>query len=143
RIFTRFGLIVAAPTYIDAAAVDKSLRTQARHDIRGAEIFTSSIAAPLQLELAFGETLGANQNLPGNADQIRCGELGSGALVGIVIKHLDPFGSQLAIKPFACRVGFLAALLQIQDRCPERGDCFRPFDAGVVVTSLDYRADQT
>ena len=50
----------------------------------------------LSLELAFGEALRADQDLPGNADQVGGGELGAGALVGVVVQHLDALGRKLA-----------------------------------------------
>src|SRR3984893_17263459 len=68
-IFTRFGLIVAVTTDIASTTVDNSSRGQPRHDIRRAEVLPHPVAAPLDLELAFGEAFRANQNLPGNADQ--------------------------------------------------------------------------
>src|SRR5258708_6892922 len=98
-IFTRFGLIVAVTADIPAAAVDNSSRRQPRHDIRRAEVLAGSVAAPLDLELAFGKALRPNQDLPGNADQVGGGELGAGALVGVVVQDLDAPGREFTIKP--------------------------------------------
>src|SRR5580692_259208 len=141
-IFTRFGLIVAVVADIATAAVDNSSRGQLCHDIRRAEILARAVAAPLDLELAFGKALRADQNLPGNTDQVGGGELGAGALVGVVVQYFDAPGGELAIKLFARSIGVGRALLQIEDRRPERRHRFRPFDAGVVVAGLDDRADQ-
>src|SRR3984885_1627707 len=81
------------------------LRSQPCHDIRRAEIFARPVAAPLDLELAFGKALRADQNLPGNTDQVGGGELGAGALVGVVVQDFDTSGGELAIKLFARSVG--------------------------------------
>src|SRR5438046_1302796 len=59
------------------------------HHFRRAEILARSVAAPLDLELALGEPLGADQNLPGNADQVGGGEFCTCPLIGVVIEHVD------------------------------------------------------
>src|SRR6202034_3418422 len=54
-IFTRFGLIVAVRADLAATAVDNSSRGQPRQHVRRAEILARPVAAPLELEPAFGE----------------------------------------------------------------------------------------
>ena len=63
-------------------AVDKSSRGKPRQGVGRADQLARSVAAPLDFDLAFGQPLGPDHDLPGNADQIRGGELGPGALVG-------------------------------------------------------------
>src|ERR1700722_1905666 len=110
-ILTRFGLIVAVKTDDPASAVDNSSRGSARlrgqpcYNFRRAEILARAVAAPLDLELAFGKALRADQNLPGNTDQVGGGELGAGALVGVVVQDFDTPGGEFAIKLFARCVG--------------------------------------
>ena len=53
------------------------------HHFRRAEILARTVAAPLDLELALGESLRTNQNLPGNADQVGGREFRARALIGI------------------------------------------------------------
>src|SRR5215470_12430352 len=108
--------------YIRVRSVD-NLTDEPRDRIRGREGFTHAVAAPLDLHLAFGKPLRSNHDLPGNADQVGSGELGAGALVGIVIQYIDTPRRQLTIKFFTCRIGILAALLQVEDDSLERGDC--------------------
>src|SRR6478752_9099184 len=84
------------------------------HHFRRAEVLARSVAAPLDLELAFGKALGADQNLPGNTDQVGRGELRTRTLVGVVIENVDALGLKLAIKRLAGGVGIAGALLQVQ-----------------------------
>src|ERR1700727_2875362 len=88
------------------------LRGQPCHDLRRVQIFARPVAAPLDLELALGKALRADQNLPGNTDQVGGGELGAGALVGVVVQYFDAPGGELAIKLFARSIGVGRALLQ-------------------------------
>src|SRR5664279_4670677 len=92
-----------------------SSRGQLCDHIRRAQILAAAVAAALEFELAFGEALGADQNLPGNADQVGGGEFGAGALVGVVVEHLDACRLKLAIELFAGRIGIVSTLLQVQD----------------------------
>ena len=86
-----------------------------RHHFRRTEILARTVAAPLDLELALGEALRPDQNLPGDADQVGGGEFRAGALVGIVIEHIDALGLKFAIKLLAGAIDGRVALLQVQD----------------------------
>src|SRR5437868_5337271 len=114
-----------------------------RHHFRRAEILARTVAAPLDLELALSEALRPHQNLPGDADQVGGGKFSTGALVGIVIEHVDALGLKFPIELLARAIDGSIALLQVQDHGGERRDGFRPFDAGIVVAGLDDGADQT
>src|SRR4029079_3502573 len=103
------------------------------HRFRRAEDLARAVAAPLDLELALGKALGADQNLPGNAYQVGGGEFCAGALIGVVIEDVDALGLEFAIKRFAGGVGIAGALLQVQDPGGEGGNRLRPLDAGIVV----------
>src|SRR5215475_12406561 len=119
------------------------LLSEPRYDIRGRHVLARTVAAPLELDLAFGDPLRSDHDLPGNADQVGGRELDAGALLGVVIEHVDALGRQLAIELLARRISIAGALLQVEDDRPERSDRLRPLDAGVVVTGFDDGADQT
>src|SRR5690349_21254394 len=82
------------------------------HHFRRAEVLARAVAAPLDLELALGKALGADQNLPGNADQVGGGEFCTGALIGVVIEDVDAFRLEFAIKRFAGGIDGRITLLQ-------------------------------
>src|SRR5271168_62506 len=138
-IFTRFGLIVATTAWIPPAPrwISSNKLSQSCQYFGRTEIFTRAVAAPLEFELAFGEAFWADKDLPGNADQVRRGEFGPCTLVGVIVEDLNAPGGELTIELFAGAIGVFRALLQIQDHRLERSDRLRPFDAGIVVTSLD------
>src|SRR5437764_13988745 len=85
-----------------------------RHYFRRAEILARTVAAPLDLELALGEALRPDQNLPRDADQVGGRELRAGALVGIVIEHVDALGLKFPIKLLARAIDGSIPLLQVQ-----------------------------
>ena len=60
-----------------------TLSRDLRHHFRRAEIFARTVAAPLDLELALGEALRPNQNLPGNTDQRAGAKFAAADLIGI------------------------------------------------------------
>src|SRR5437660_6713702 len=95
------------------------------------------VAAPLELELAFGKALRADQNLPGNPDQVGGGEFRAGALIGVVVENVDVPGLELAIERLAGGVDGRITLLQVQDHGREGGDSFGHFAAGIVMAGLD------
>src|SRR4051794_34647459 len=84
------------------------------HRFRRTEILARAVAAPLDLEFAFGKALGADQNLPGNTDQVGGGEFCAGALIGVVIEDVDALRLELAVKRLAGRIGIAGALLKVQ-----------------------------
>src|SRR5947199_8847606 len=88
-----------------------------RHHFRRAEILARTVAAPLDLELALGEALRPDQNLPGDTDQVGGRELRAGALVGIVIEHIDALGLKFAIELFAGAIYGCVDLLKVQNHC--------------------------
>src|SRR5437764_9510487 len=114
-----------------------------RHYFHRTEILARTVAAPLDLELALGEALRPDQNLPGDTDQVGGRELRAGALVGIVIEHIDALGLKFAIELFAGAIDGRVALLQVQNHSGERRHGLRPFDACIVVAGVDDSADQT
>ncbi len=112
------------------------------HHVGRRDVFPRAIAALLDLDLAFGKALRSHHDLPGNADQVGGGELGAGALVGVVVEHVDALGQQLAIELFAGRIRIVGTLLQVENDSPEWRDRLRPFDARIVMAGLDDGADQ-
>src|SRR5579872_3415785 len=129
--------------YLAGLTVDKlDLLGQSRQHFGGREIFARAIASPFDLELALGEPLRTDEDLPGNADQIGGGKFGARSLVGVIIENFDAFGLKLAVELFASRVRIFRALLEVQNYSRERRDRLRPFDTGLVVTSLDNGAKQ-
>src|SRR5215472_8297004 len=105
--------------------------------------FAAAVGALLDLDLALGQALRPDQNLPRNADEIGGSEFRARPLVEVVVEHIDAFGGEFAVKPLAGGVGVGAALLEIEKRDFEWGDRLRPFDAGIVVERFDDAADQT
>ena len=63
-----------------------------RHRFSRAEIFARAIAATLDLEFALSKAFRPDQNLPGDTDQIGGREFRTGALVRIVVEHVDTLG---------------------------------------------------
>src|SRR5438477_5465065 len=123
-------------------AVDNNLSGDLRDHVSVTQVLARTIAAPLDLDLAFGKPFGPDHDLPGNTNQIGGGELGTGALIGVVVQDLDTSRPQLAIELFTSGIGVVSALLQVQDDSLERRDRFRPFDAGIVMAGLDDGADE-
>src|SRR6516162_9533255 len=68
------------------------LLSEPRYDIRGRHVLARTVAAPLEFDLAFGDPLRSDHDLPGNADQVGSRELDAGALLGVVIEHVDALG---------------------------------------------------
>src|SRR5437660_202222 len=123
-------------------AVDNNLSGDLCDHVSVSQVLARTIAAPLDLDLAFGKAFGPDHDLPGNADQVGGGELGTGALVGVVVQDLDTSRPQFAIELFASGIGVVSALLQVQNDSLERRDRFRPFDTGIVMAGLDDGANQ-
>ena len=80
--------------------------------------------------------------LLGQPDQIHRGEFGARRLVAVVVQHIEAGAAQLAVKIVARRGAFGIARPQVDQAEAERCDAFRPDDAGIVVVSLDQRADE-
>ena len=130
----------------DAAKAHKGcmrfMRHEPRQGVRRAQQFAAAVGAALDLDLALGEPLRADQHLPGHADQVGGGEFGARPLVEVVVEHVDALGRKRAIELLAGGVGVAAALLEVEDRDPERRHRLRPLDAGLVVEGLDDGADE-
>src|SRR5215204_7627577 len=109
-----------------------SLRKE-RECIAGAKQLPTAVGAFLDLELALGKSLRPDQNLPGNADEIRRGEFRSRPLVEIMVENIDPLALQVAIEPLGCRIGIRAALLQVEDHDLEWRHRLRPDNPRVIV----------
>src|SRR2546423_12530402 len=95
-------------------AVDNNLSGDLCDHVSVSQVLARTIAAPLDLDPAFGKPFGPDHDLPGNADQVGGGELGTGALVGVVVQDLDTSRAQFAIEPFASGISVVSALLQAQ-----------------------------
>jgi hypothetical protein len=50
----------------------------------------SPVARSLDLDLAGGDAARSDDDLPRNADQVGRGELAAGALVGVIVEHVEP-----------------------------------------------------
>src|SRR5438876_5969251 len=85
------------------------------HHFRRAEILARTVAAPLDLELALGEALRPDQNLPGDTNQVGGREFRAGTLIGVVIEHVDALGLKLAVKLLAGAIDGRIPLLQVQN----------------------------
>src|SRR5438046_1858279 len=109
------------------AAVNNALSAQPRDDIGRTHVLTRTVGAPLYLDLAFGEPLGTDDDLPGNADQVGTGEFRACALVRVVVEHVDAPVRKLLIELFAGAIDRRVALLQIEDGGAERRHRLRPF----------------
>ena len=105
----------------------------------------SPVARRFSSTVPSGQSLGADDQLPGNADQVHRGELGARAVFGIVVQHV-------AAGLLQCGVGFASqgkcidggiAGAQAEDRHVERRHAVGPDHAGVVVRGLDDGAQQT
>src|SRR5205085_6590292 len=86
-----------------------------RHHFHRTEILARTVAAPLDLELALGEALRPDQDLPRDTDQVGGRELRTGALVGIVIEHVNILGLKFPIELLARAIDGRVALLQVQN----------------------------
>ena len=84
---------------------------------RGAvELLALAGGAALQLDLAGLDAARADDDLPGQADQVGLGELGARALVAVVVEHLDPGAAQLGIELVAApRAGLVAGAQVLPD----------------------------
>ena len=71
---------------------------QARDHIVERDEFRSAARPALQLDLALGEALRPDDDLPGDADQVGGGELGAGALVPVVVEHVAARRREFAIE---------------------------------------------
>src|SRR5437588_6507511 len=114
-----------------------------RHHFHRTEMLARTVAAPLDLELALGEALRPDQDLPGDTDQVGGREFRARALISVVIEHIDALGLKFPIELLARAIDGRVALLQVQNHGGERRHGFRPFDAGIVVAGLDDGADPT
>ena len=95
----------------------------------------------LQLDDAAFQAARADDELPGQADQIHLGEFLPGAFLAVVVQRLG--FAQLCIEIGANPVGVLVANLEIDQPDPERRHRLGPDDAVIVVAGLDNTADQS
>src|SRR5438105_13214952 len=83
-----------------------------RHGVGGTHIFARAIAPPLDLDPAFGKSLGSDHDLPWNADQIGSGKLCSGVLISVVVEDVVAFCGQNAVKSLFNTIALFSALHQ-------------------------------
>src|SRR5215468_11148539 len=100
-----------------STSLENALSAQPRDNVGRAHVLARAVAAAFHLDFALGKAFRADQNLPGNADQVGARELGAGALVGVVIEDIDALGGQLCVELLAGAVDRGIALLQIQNGC--------------------------
>src|SRR5690349_15678060 len=74
------------------------LTCQPFHRLGGGQQFARAVGPPFELDLALGEAARTDHQLPWDADQIGCGEFRSGPVVEVVVEHVEPTGSELAIE---------------------------------------------
>src|SRR3569623_1764453 len=98
--------------------------------------------ALFDLDLALGETLRPDQNLPRNTDQVGGGEFAARTLVGVVVAHVPTRRRQFLIELLAGGVGFGCALLLDEIGDADRRDLLRPLVAVLVVEGFVDRADE-
>src|SRR5438270_3888214 len=93
--------------------------------------------AVLHLDVALGEPLRADDDLPWQADEVEGSELRAGALVAVVVEHLAAGTLELLVEPGTGGIGRGIAHLQIGQANMERCDRLRPNDTIIVVARLD------
>src|SRR5260221_1058678 len=96
----------------------------------------------LELDRAAGEAARAEDELPGQADEIHGGEFGAGRFVAVVIERLDARIAQFGVQGVGGGDAFGVGRPQIDETDAERRDRFRPDDTLVVVARLDDPADE-
>jgi hypothetical protein len=102
----------------------------------------SPVARILISTLPSATARGPGDHLDRQADQVGGRELGAGALVGIVVKHLEPGILERALELLACRVTGGIPGLHVDQPDVERRHALRPDDAVVVMRGLDDGAEQ-
>src|SRR5947209_15535096 len=93
--------------------------------------------AILHLDVARGEPLRADDDLPWQADEVEGSELRAGALVAVVVEHLTASPLELVVEAGTGGIGRGIAHLQIGQANMERCDRLRPDDTIIVVARLD------
>src|SRR5439155_10845488 len=86
------------------------------------KLLARAIGAPLELDRARGKPFGADQDLPGDTDQVGRGEFGTGPLIEVVVEHVEAPRRERAVEMLAGRIGRAVSLLQVEDDRLERGD---------------------
>ena len=112
---------------------------QAGEQIDRGDALALAAGPALQLDLALGEAAGADDDLPGQADEVGRGELGARALVAVVVEHAEAGRLQGGLDLAAGGVGGGIAGLEVDQRHVEGRHRVRPDDAGLVVARLDDR----
>ena len=103
----------------------------------GRDVLPFSGAAVFELDRAAGDPARSDDQLIGKADQIHRGEFRPGRFVSVVIQHLDAGAEQLRVEVVGDIAAARVALTQVDQADTERGNTFRPNDAGIVVVRLD------
>src|SRR4029450_181235 len=98
--------------------------------------------ALLELDLARGDALRPDDDLPREANQVHGGEFSPRPVIAIVIKHAQASRLELLVKALARRIGRDVARLDVDEADFERRHGLRPDDAGRVVRRLDDGGDQ-
>ena len=100
------------------------------------------VAAALELDLALGEALRADDDLPGHADEVHGRELRARPLVAVVVEHVEAGARRALGRARRRRRRSPRRRLQVDEADVERRDGVRPDDAGLVVARLDDRGDE-
>ena len=82
-------------------------------------ISRAPVLRTFKLHHVVGEVLRADDDLVGQADKIEAGELGAGAVLRVVVEHIDLGLAQLAVDAGAGGVGSRVADLQVGEPDPE------------------------
>jgi len=96
--------------------------------------------ALLEFYLAGSKAFRANNDLPGQSDQIHGGEFGPCPIVSVIIEHAQDRRVKLGVEVFAGCVSRRIADLEVDQSDIERRDRPRPNDARVIMRGLDDSA---
>src|ERR1700674_5735102 len=83
-------------------------------------ILPAAVRAALDFDCTGRKPLGADEHLPGHADQVSGCELRARPLVEVVVEHLDPLGGEFAIDILGSLIRRAVALLEIENDDLER-----------------------
>src|SRR3954447_21530282 len=96
----------------------------------------------LQFHHPLFEPARAEDQLPGQADQVHGRELGAAALVAVVVERLDSGLAQTAVNLVGGARASAVVRAHVDQADPKRRYRLGPDDAGLVVARLDDRAGE-
>ncbi len=123
---------------------DQARFSQPRDDVaRAAATRCSPVARRFSLDLALGQALRADHDLPGNADEVGGRELRAGTLVAVVVEHVEA-GRRRARDRDPAQAASVAAspAFRFRSATSKGATGIRPDDAVLVVARLDDRGDR-